>query len=65
MAENKLIFKDSWEVRDSITESQKQQIANLYEQWADDIQKMADKYAMKSTKSAPVSQRYYEELKSN
>lgn len=63
MAENKLIFKDSWAVRDSITESQKQQIANLYEQWADDIQKMADKYAMKTTKSAPVSQRYYEELK--
>lgn len=63
MAINKLIFKDAEKVRDSITESQKKEIIKLYDDWADKIGKMADKYAMKTTSSAPVSERYYKELK--
>lgn len=63
MAINKLIFKDAEKVRDSITESQKKEIAKLYEGWADEIGKMADYYSHKTTASAPLSERYYKELK--
>lgn len=63
MAINKLIFKNAEKVRDSITESQKKDIAKLYEGWADEIGKMADYYGHKTTASAPLSERYYKELK--
>lgn len=62
MAANPLIFKNSEKVRDSITESQKKEIANLYNDWANEIGKMAEYYARKETSSAPVSERYYREL---
>lgn len=62
MAVNPLIFKNSEKVRDSITESQKKEIANLYNDWANEIGKMAEYYARKETSSAPVSERYYREL---
>lgn len=63
MAANPLIFKNAEKVRDSITESQKKEIIKLYDNWADEIGKMADYYAKKTTSSAPVSERYYRELK--
>lgn len=63
MAQNPLIFKNAEKVRDSITESQKKDIAKLYEGWADEIGKMADYYSHKTTASAPLSERYYKELK--
>ena len=62
MAANPLIFKNSEKVRDSITESQKKEIANLYNDWANEIGKMAEYYGRKETSSAPVSERYYREL---
>lgn len=62
MAQNPLIFKNAEKVRDSITESQKKEIANLYNDWANEIGKMAEYYARKDTSSAPVSERYYREL---
>ena len=62
MAVNPLIFKNAEKVRDSITESQKKDIAKLYNDWADEVGKMAKYYAKKTTSSAPVSERYYREL---
>lgn len=62
MAVNPLIFKNAEKVRDSITESQKKDIAKLYNDWADEVGKMAKYYAKKTTLSAPVSERYYREL---
>jgi hypothetical protein len=62
MAANPLIFKNAEKVRDSITESQKKDIAKLYEGWADEIGKMANYYSHKTTASAPLSERYYKEL---
>lgn len=63
MAVNPLIFKNAEKVRDSITESQKKDIVKLYNDWADEVGKMADYYAKKATASAPLSERYYKELK--
>lgn len=63
MAINPLIFKNAEKVRDSITESQKKDIAKLYNDWADEVGKMADYYAKKTTASAPLSERYYKELR--
>lgn len=62
MAVNPLIFKDAEKVRDSITESQKREIAKLYNDWANEIGQMAEYYGRKTTSSAPVSERYYKEL---
>ncbi len=59
----KLTFKDAEKVRDSIMASQKREIADLYEKWADDISKKADYYSHKTNASAPLSERYYKELK--
>jgi hypothetical protein len=58
-----LIFKDSEAARDAIMDSQKKEIAALYESWADEIGERAKFYSHKSTASAPVSERYYKELK--
>lgn len=57
-----LIFKDAEAARDAIMDSQKKEIANLYESWADEIGERAKYYSHKSTASAPVSERYYREL---
>lgn len=59
---NNLIFKDSIAARDAIMDSQKKEIAALYESWADEIGERANYYSHKSTASAPVSERYYREL---
>ena len=59
---NRLIFKDAELARDTITATQKREIAKLYEDWADDIGKKAEYYSHKSTSSAPLSERYYKEL---
>ena len=60
---NKLIFKDAEAIKDAIMDSQKKEIADLYEKWADEIGERAKYYSHKSTASAPVSERYYKELK--
>ncbi len=59
---NKLIFKDAEKARDAIMSSQKEEIANLYKNWADEIGERAKYYSHKSTASAPISERYYKEL---
>lgn len=59
---NKLIFKDAEAAKDAIMASQKKEIADLYESWADEIGERAKYYSHKSTASAPVSERYYREL---
>lgn len=59
---NGLIFKDSAAARDAIVDSQKKEIAALYESWADEIGERAKCYSHKSTASAPLSKRYYKEL---
>jgi len=58
----KLIFKNAEAARDAIMDSQKKEITNLYESWADEIGERAKFYSHKSTASAPVSERYYREL---
>ena len=60
---NKLVFEDAEKARDSITSQQYKEIAALYEQWASDIAKKAEKFANKTNPSAPLSKRYLEELK--
>ena len=62
MATNALIFKDSEAVKASIMDSQKKEIAALYEKWADEIGDKAHYYAMQSTASSVVSERQYKEL---
>lgn len=59
---NPLIFKDSEATVASIMDSQKKEIAALYEQWADEIGERAKYYSRKATASAPLSERYYKEL---
>lgn len=58
-----LVFKNADKVKSSIMESQKKEIANLYNDWADEIGEKAKFYSRKTTASAPVSERYYKELK--
>lgn len=60
---NSLIFKDAEAARDAIMASQQKEIAALYENWADEIGERAKYYSRKSTASAPVSERYYKELR--
>lgn len=50
-----LTFADAQAVRDSIAESQRREIAALYDQWADDIARQAHRYSLSPNKSAPVS----------
>ncbi|MBQ9141167.1 MAG: hypothetical protein IJX63_05165 [Lachnospiraceae bacterium] len=59
---NSLIFKDSEAAKLAIMDSQKKEIAALYESWADEIGERAKYYSHKSTASAPLSERYYREL---
>lgn len=60
---NPLIFKDAEKARDAITNAQKKKIAKLYEQWADEIGKTADKFGSKKNPSAVVSEAQMRELK--
>ena len=58
-----LKFKNSEAVKNAIMDSQKKEITALYEKWADEIGERAKYYSHKSTASAPISERYYKELK--
>lgn len=60
---NKLIFKDAEKAKKSIMVEQQKEIAKLYNDWADDIAKKAEYYSHKTNSSAPLSERYYKELK--
>ena len=57
-----LIFKDAEAARDAIVDSQKKEIAALYEKWADEIGERAKYYSHKSNASAAVSERQMKEL---
>lgn len=59
---NKLIFANAEKARDAIVESQKKEIASLYQQWADEIGERAKYYSHKSTSSSVVSERQMKEL---
>lgn len=59
---NRLIFANAEKARDAITESQKKEIAKLYQQWADDIGKKANYYSKKSTASDLLKERQLKEL---
>ena len=60
---NNLIFEDAIKARDSITSSQRKDIAKLYEQWAKEIGKTAEKFGKKTNSSAPLSEAYMNQLK--
>lgn len=57
-----LQFKNAEAARDAILDSQKKEIAALYDQWADEIGERAKWYSHKSNASAPVSERQMLEL---
>ena len=57
-----LIFRDAEKARDAIVASQKKEIAQLYEDWADEIGERAKYYARKSTASSAVSEMQMKEL---
>lgn len=59
---NKLAFQDSDKAKANITKEQIKEISKLYEQWADDIAKLADKYKNKTTPSSVVQERQLREL---
>lgn len=59
---NRLIFKDAELARDTITATQKREIAKLYDEWADEIGERAKYYARKTTASSVVSERQMREL---
>ena len=57
-----LTFKNAEAVKESIMASQKKEIVDLYNKWADEIGERAKYYSHKTTSSAPLSERYYKEL---
>lgn len=59
---NRLIFQDAELARDTITATQKREIAKLYDEWADEIGERAKYYARKTTASSVVSERQMREL---
>lgn len=59
---NRLVFANSEKARDRITAEQKREIANLYEDWADDIAKMAKSYRNTSSDGL-VKERYANTLR--
>lgn len=59
---NKLIFADAEKARNAITKDQQKQITKLYEQWAEEIGKTADRFAKKSNPSSALSEIYMREL---
>ena len=58
-----LFFQDAEKAKKNIMVKQQKEIAQLYEDWADDIGQRAKYYSHKTTSSAPLSERYYKELK--
>lgn len=58
-----LIFRDAEKARDSIMASQKKEIAELYEEWANEIGDRAKYYHRKTTSSSAVSEMQMKELK--
>lgn len=62
MAGNKLIFKDAEEARDAITASQQKEIKELYESWADEIAKEANRLSHRNTFSSEVRANQLREL---
>ena len=62
MANNNLIFKNAEVAKDAIMDSQKKEIAALYEKWADEIGEKAKQFSRKSTASSVVSERQMREL---
>ena len=63
MAIDGLTFKDAEAARDAIMVTQKKEIADLYEKWADEIGERAKYYSHKSTASSVVSERQMKELR--
>lgn len=59
---NKLVFANAEKARDAIVESQKKEIAQLYQDWAKEIGERATYYSRKSTSSSVVSERQMKEL---
>lgn len=57
-----LVFKDAERARDAVVASQKKEIADLYEKWAKDIEKQAQRYSRSSNASAPVSKAQMRQL---
>lgn len=57
-----LIFKDAEKAKDAIMASQKKEIAQLYEDWADEIGERAKYYSHKTNASAAVSAMQMKEL---
>lgn len=57
-----LIFQDAEKAKDAIMASQQKEIAQLYEQWADEIGERAKYFSHKSNASAAVSERQMKEL---
>lgn len=57
-----LIFKDAEEAKNSIMASQQKEIQMLYLDWSEDVYDKAYYYAMKSTASSALYERYYKEL---
>lgn len=57
-----LVFKDAEAVRDAICESQKKEIAKLYEEWANEIGERAEFYKTKTTASSELQRRQMLEL---
>lgn len=59
----KLIFRDAEIARDAVMASQKKEIAELYQKWADEIEAKANYYARKTTPSSVVAERQMRELR--
>ena len=57
-----LIFKNAEEAKEVIMDFQKKEIANLYENWADEIGEKAKHFSHQSTASSVVSERQMKEL---
>lgn len=57
-----LLFEDAAKAKNAIVASQQKEIAKLYNDWANDIADRAKFYSHKTTASAPLSERYYQEL---
>lgn len=57
-----LKFKSSEEVKKAIMATQQQEIKQLYDDWADELEEKVKYYSLKTNASAPVTERYYKEL---
>lgn len=60
---NKLRFADAEKVRKHMLIIQKKKIAKLYEEWANELERMVTYYSNKSTASAPLQVIYYKQLR--